>query len=1140
MKKILLTASLLIASMSATFAQVPDASKWKVGEEITEAAGLGNPSFENPTKDPWQFTTSKGSTTETGGLFECYDGADEDLWQYVQLPVGSYRLECQGYYRCGTSWDDDPNSYGDPSRWQDNAVLYAANGTYNIDSDEFTPSFTFTTPLMPRLFQNQLDQLYVGPKDGDPDYPGWDMSDGNYGEGKGWGPCSVPGSLVWFQAGLYPPYVDADDDDVKYNTVSFFVAKAGYVRIGVQKTEPRSADSFMATNFKLYYDGEIDPEVAELAMMKDEVAGYYNKLVDLRDSYEGGLIYTLIDDALYEFDDTYGGVDELQTKEQCEEALNVLKPLYEEAVAAQADIEKLQAIVPAMELLYNTTDYAGKAEFGAALEAAKAYVDPNYEAQPDDDFGKYKEACDELIAARITYLMTQEKVNGAYNFSAAIANPFFCDGQFTPVWNEEADAYQFPFIEGVDSIMQPENTWATIQENAYADLINPGNENYKDGWIHICDNVKVYEKYTENQWVIHSTTWHGGSAAAVTIQHSYPAIGGWTAEPSNNPEYLYQTITNLPNGYYAMSALMCNAGADISPLQYVFISNDWNNDDKAGSPKLTAPLTMKGNPWWGGNRDQWRQTVWEKLKTNMVYVSDGKVTIGSSSDAFYAATGFQLYYYGETPDFNGLLDADIAQAKENIENLTWQGDIKAANAILATLPETIDSQEAYESALAIIAEVNEYVATATKVINNWKALDNFSALSEKQEEGSVEETIVEVALMQTLTLGEGEDDTYLDAIASDNDYAAYADYLDYRSNMKDLAATDENLKAAIDKQSEYLVDNYATADVLYDFKAQLAAPYNKALLASLGMDQATPENPVDVTVLIVNPKIDEGQKGWSGDNFSYTSGEAIQEELGAAEFWNTNFNVYQTIYSLPAGQYRVEVQACYRDDGGAAKAYQNWWYGAGGEMEFWENPNAKLYANNNETTIVSLASEQFTYRSMAIYCNAWVEADDGLTGEVVWVKHLRAQDSIAAEPYVQDYVNYVPEGEFPSDYISVNGGDWWWDTVIEDVDEDLEPVTYYYPASLMGISKRFAQNPEAYINTVSANVREGGSLTIGIKKESLIGSDWVPFDNFKLFYCGKVEISVEDITNLIEDYLTEGSSVTVEDITNLIDEYLNQ
>jgi hypothetical protein len=35
MKKFLLTASMLVMGVVATFAQVPDASKWKVGDEIT-------------------------------------------------------------------------------------------------------------------------------------------------------------------------------------------------------------------------------------------------------------------------------------------------------------------------------------------------------------------------------------------------------------------------------------------------------------------------------------------------------------------------------------------------------------------------------------------------------------------------------------------------------------------------------------------------------------------------------------------------------------------------------------------------------------------------------------------------------------------------------------------------------------------------------------------------------------------------------------------------------------------------------------------------------------------------------------------------------------------------------------------------
>ncbi|MBR2153731.1 MAG: hypothetical protein IJ901_03845 [Bacteroidaceae bacterium] len=51
---------------------------------------------------------------------------------------------------------------------------------------------------------------------------------------------------------------------------------------------------------------------------------------------------------------------------------------------------------------------------------------------------------------------------------------------------------------------------------------------------------------------------------------------------------------------------------------------------------------------------------------------------------------------------------------------------------------------------------------------------------------------------------------------------------------------------------------------------------------------------------------------------------------------------------------------------------------------------------------------------------------------------------------------------------------------------------------------------------------------------------WFKADNFRLSYIGSANISVEDITNLIDEYLTEGSTITIQDITDLIDMYLAQ
>lgn len=1066
MKKLLLMAVMLLAGSSA-FAQ-----NWKVGDEITNDVPWGNLSFENDPMDYWQlkFQEGKGNSTQTGGLFEFYDGAEIDLYQYVKLPAGMYRVECQGYYRCGTAWDDDPNSYGDPDRWDDNALLTVQNGKYDVDSKEFTPDRTFKTPLMPRLFLNQPEQLYVMPEG----EATWDMSDGNYGD-KGWGPCSVPGSLVWFQAGLYAPY---NEDGVKYNTVKFFLTEDGYVKLGVTKIDPRSADSFMVTNFKMYYEGEAG-EAVELMAMQEEVEEVYNKLDKMANDLGGGLLYTLVSDALMDFDGEYD-IPSLDTKEKCEEALGVLNTLYADATAALASMTAIEDVMRVMQLLYDTTDYPGKADFGAALTAAQNCIDPNYEKQDADDFDTFTKAYNNLIEARITYLLTQEPDHGAYNFSAAISTPFFCDDEYTPRWNAEAGAYQFPTIEGVADELQPENTWATIQEQGYSEAKGAAG---RENWVPICENVTVKEKFVENTWIMKSTTWHGGGPASVTMQHSYPAIGGWTAEPSGNPELLYQTITGLPNGYYAMSALMCNAGADISALQFAYI--------EAGDMKETAPLTQKGNPWWGGSRDQWRQTVWEKLTTNMVYVSDGKVTIGTSSDAFYASTGFQLYYYGETPDFTGLLTPSIEAAQANIATLKWSGDIAAANAIMAQIPETISNQDEYQAALKVINDVNTYVTTANNVINNWKGLDNFAALGDQFEENSPEYNIVQTAWLQTMTLGDDENNnTYLDAIANDNDYAAYVRYFDYRSSMGDLIKSD-NVAPVIAEQNAYLIENYATAEKIDELIGALAGPYNAALLASLGIANASEENPVDITALIINPKFDEGNKGWQGTAITVT-GPSIAEDLGAAEVWNCDFDVYQTIKSLPAGCYQIQCQTFYRDGGDAKTAYNNWVYNAAEDMEFW-TPNVVLYANECDSLVNSIASETFTTRSMTEFRDKMIDAEEAdPQGNIYQIPHWKVLDL--------EGVHKDGEGNFVNEYDREyeDGSQWYWDSVIEDIDD-----VFYYPASLTGATKVFEQNPDKYVHAATVMVPEGGDLRFGLKNTAFISNHWCVFDNFKLFYLGK-------------------------------------
>ena len=110
MKKLLLCAAFTMMSFAAFAQDAPNASEWKIGDDVSEAVGFGNLSFESDPMDFWKTDCSKGSPNTTGGLFELYDGSGE-VFQYLYLPAGMYEVNCQGYYRFGTSWDVDPNSY---------------------------------------------------------------------------------------------------------------------------------------------------------------------------------------------------------------------------------------------------------------------------------------------------------------------------------------------------------------------------------------------------------------------------------------------------------------------------------------------------------------------------------------------------------------------------------------------------------------------------------------------------------------------------------------------------------------------------------------------------------------------------------------------------------------------------------------------------------------------------------------------------------------------------------------------------------------------------------------------------------------------------------------------------------------------
>ena len=1094
MKKLLLSAAFAFISYAAFAQEAPNTTQWKVGDDVSEAVGFGNLSFENDPMDFWQVDCTKGDPNTTGGLFELYDGSG-DVFQYLYLPAGMYELNCQGYYRFGTSWDVDPNTYANGT-WENLSQLFATAGTYDIDSKEFVASgTTFSNPLMPRLFEEVYEQLYLMPEG----EATWDMSDAQYSQVDGrYAPCSIPGSLVWFASDKYLPF-ESDIDETVYNKVTFFVTEDSWVKVGVSKIETKEADSFMATNFHLIYKGTAD-EAAKIALAYKSLEIAQKKAENLAEEImlDYQALGAMLQDEIMElsYDDS--------SVEGIEAATLAFNELFEAYTKFYQDAKMLTAAITSMEELAAATDYEGKDVFMQAIDAARAIAEA-VELTEVETPEAYLEAYNTLNEARGVYVLTRPAIDGVYNYSDLINQPFFCNNEFNPIWDE--DLQQYIFSEEIES------TWATVQETGYSDLVSEHSD-----WIPFCSNVTIATSGSdEGRWVIHSTTWHGGGPAAVTLQHGYPAIGGWTESPTGNPELLHQTITNLPNGYYSMSALMCNVQT-ISDLQYVYIEGTGGVQEKAN-------LTMGAQGWWGG----WsRNSIYEKLETGMVEVTDGKVTIGSSSDSFYAVTGFQLYYYGEEPDFTAMIQKKLVNLNEQMENLTFPGDIDYVEGLIATIPETITGFDAYDEANKTIAEAEEYISTAYNYLNRWSLADDIANAQANYDESSSEYKILDKMFEDVMYIGTNESDTYKTAQEASELYSKLSAYFTYRNKVAEYAdyypvindiIADQNTGLLAGITSEKL-DEYTK--VLEAAEAIGAAADVRKILEPLGLEKATPENPVDITVIVKNPTYDEGTTGWDG-------AMTVDSRLHNAERYNTTFDVSQTIKSLPEGCYLVKVQSYYRCKGvGSATSgdYYDWWIAADGDIELWESKNVELYARTGaaERTsyVTAITSVQYTEPGTDKIFNRTDDSNvEQATDEQGNLLYDEQGNEIWTDP---DTIWYTYDDAEIA---------WQLDQRVYITDENGDTIaTYYYPNSMEGANARFNKTPEAYQNEVAIMIEEGGNITFGLRKTTSVSNDWCMFDNWKLYYLGKD--APEGIETIAAD------DTTAKGIFNLAGQKLNK
>jgi hypothetical protein len=197
---------------------------------------------------------------------------------------------------------------------------------------------------------------------------------------------------------------------------------------------------------------------------------------------------------------------------------------------------------------------------------------------------------------------------------------------------------------------------------------------------------------------------------------------------------------------------------------------------------------------------------------------------------------------------------------------------------------------------------------------------------------------------------------------------------------------------------------------------------------------ATTANPVDVTAFLV------GDASFKGDSYaSWTTSPNPGMGYDAAEFWNTNYNIYQTLIGMPAGTYRLQTHAFYR-------------YGYQGDN----------YTAHNNGTLKRNAKLYITHSSEGTQTADVMAISDDPSEDTYW-------GNWSGEKY------------------------------------DGKPVPDNMQAGAHAIDGCGKYAPKNGYNSVDITVSTIGDLTIGAKKETLVGGDWSFFGDFSLYYLGDGE-----------------------------------
>ena len=655
---------------------------------------------------------------------------------------------------------------------------------------------------------------------------------------------------------------------------------------------------------KVCFDGFIlaklyDPEVTDaLDLVKIQVKATANTLLEYADI---NLVdYPGLGNILYDLVMLYGeGYEQLDV----DEARNAITEMQ----TALSDAQTALATVPIIEKQMRRAEkLLGAAELYPGADALQSLYDEISESMDPGSwvYADYASALSRLEQGISDYLYSQVPTpEKPADYTFLVKAPHFC--------TEEAEP---EIVDGV--------------------FTYPYAANYSNG-------KKPSDAYSEG-WYVGSS---GGDQRVNFVQQRIC----WNAWKTNFDQVsINQELTNLPDGYYSISADMLTQSGCVTD-QHLYAKS---NLEEAVSPSLNADNIsfVVDEPYNG---------TWETLTTGKFMVADGKATIGAVGTGdktqtpadcggintdyrrgWFLVTNFKLNYYGplSEEDVKTAFSKRLAELQAMCDTLVFKGDKKAFQDSINKYKgaSTVDEINIAMDALAV-AETQ----AATSASKHYYIINQgiTPALGDSIKSGVYTGDVLSMAQnfynrMQNEIYSEDATYVVMDSLVQIL-YAFRDKYLPVYSSAVSFVVGDADSKAVLESNIQRQVNDFTSFEILPEAARidKYISELENAMKQCAAMDLYK-SGTKDFTSLIVNPGIDNSSNntvpnGWTisrvnaGDPKYVGSGQQV-DGVSSGRYldgWSGTagallYNAYQTIENLPNGKFEVKAMVRTTSDNG--------------------------------------------------------------------------------------------------------------------------------------------------------------------------------------------------------------------------------